>query len=111
MVLLDFSMTPLGKGESVSAYVARCLEIVVASGLDYRLHAMGTTLEGELDEVLKVVRRCFEVLQSDCNRISCSIKIDYRPRWRDHALQLQRAWRIRRSIFLCLWRRLSGAQT
>jgi uncharacterized protein (TIGR00106 family) len=78
MVLLDFSMTPLGKGESVSSYVARCLDVVVASGLDYRLHAMGTTLEGELDEVLAVVRRCFDVLQGDCDRISCSIKIDYR---------------------------------
>jgi len=78
MVLLDFSMTPLGKGESVSAYVARCLEIVAASGLDYRLHAMGTTLEGELDQVLAVVRRCFEALATDCDRISCSIKIDYR---------------------------------
>jgi uncharacterized protein YqgV (UPF0045/DUF77 family) len=45
-VLLDFSMTPVGKEESVGASVARCLEIVDASGLDYRLHAMGTTLEG-----------------------------------------------------------------
>jgi uncharacterized protein (TIGR00106 family) len=78
MVLLDFSMTPLGKGESVSPYVARCLAIVAASGLDYRLHAMGTTLEGELDQVLDVVRRCFQALQADCDRISCSIKIDYR---------------------------------
>jgi uncharacterized protein (TIGR00106 family) len=78
MVLLDFSMTPLGKGESVSPYVARCMEVVAASGLDYRLHAMGTTLEGNLDEVLGVVRRCFEALQTDCDRISCSIKIDFR---------------------------------
>jgi len=78
MFLLDFSMTPLGKGESVSAYVARCLEVVAASGLDYRLHAMGTTVEGELDQVLAVVRRCFEVLQTDCDRVSCSAKIDYR---------------------------------
>lgn len=78
MVLLDFSMTPLGKGESVSPYVARCLEIVDSSGLDYRLHAMGTTLEGELDQVLDIVRRCFEALETDCDRISCSIKIDYR---------------------------------
>jgi uncharacterized protein (TIGR00106 family) len=78
MVLLDFSMTPLGKGASVSPFVARCLEVVAASGLDYRLHAMGTTLEGELDEVLAVVRRCFDALQADCDRISCSIKIDYR---------------------------------
>ena len=78
MVLLDFSMTPLGKGESVSPYVARCLEVVAASGLDYRLHAMGTTLEGEPDDVLAVVRRCFEALLPDCDRISCSIKMDYR---------------------------------
>jgi uncharacterized protein (TIGR00106 family) len=78
VVLLDFSMTPLGKGESVSPYVARCLEVVAASGLDYRLHAMGTTLEGELGQVLDVVRRCFEALAPDCERISCSVKIDYR---------------------------------
>ena len=78
MVLLDFSMAPMGKGESVAPYVARCLEIVAASGLDYRLHAMGTTLEGEWDQVLAVVTRCFEALKPDCNRISCSIKIDYR---------------------------------
>jgi uncharacterized protein (TIGR00106 family) len=78
MVLLDFSMTPLGQGESVSPYVARCLEVVAASGLDYRLHAMGTTLEGDLDDVLAVVRRCFAVLENDCQRISCSLKIDYR---------------------------------
>lgn len=78
MVLLDFSMTPLGKGESVSSYVARCMEVVAASGLDHRLHAMGTTLEGELEEVLAVVRRCFEALHADCDRVSCSIKIDSR---------------------------------
>src|SRR5437763_854792 len=80
MVLLDFSITPLGKGESVSAYVARCLEVVAASGLDYRLHAMGTTLEGALDAVLDVVRRCFQVLEHDCDRITCSVKM-YSLKW------------------------------
>jgi uncharacterized protein (TIGR00106 family) len=78
MVLVDFSITPLDKGASVSAYVARCLDVVVASGLDYRLHAMGTTIEGSLEDVLKVVRRCIEALQPDCERITCSIKMDYR---------------------------------
>lgn len=78
MVLLDFSRTPLGKGERVSVYVARCMEVVATTRLDHRLHAMGATLEDELDEVLAVVRRGFEALQTDCNRISCSIKIDYR---------------------------------
>jgi uncharacterized protein (TIGR00106 family) len=78
MVLLDFSMTPLGKGESVSPYVARCLEIVRASGLDYRLHAMGTIIEGEWDQVFGVVRQCYLALAADCDRVSCSIRVDYR---------------------------------
>ena len=50
MVLLEFSLTPLDKGQSVSEYVARSLDIIDRSGLDYRLHAMGTIVEGELDQ-------------------------------------------------------------
>ena len=78
MVLLEFSMSPLGKGESVGKYVARSLEIVDQSGLDYRLNPMGTVLEGDWDDVLGVVKQCFERMKKDCNRISCSIKVDYR---------------------------------
>ena len=52
MVLLEFSMFPLDKGESLSPYVARCLEIVDRSGLDYRCHAMGTTLEGDFEVIV-----------------------------------------------------------
>lgn len=78
MVVLDFSLFPLGVGESLSTYVARSLDIVDRSGVNYRCHAMGTTLEGELDTVLAVVKQCFEAMAADCNRIECSIKIDYR---------------------------------
>lgn len=78
MVLLDFSIAPMDKGASVSVYVARAVEVVIASGLKYRLHDMGTTIEGTLDEVLAVVRRCFQALEPDCERISCSVKMDYR---------------------------------
>ena len=77
-VLLEFSMSPLDKGESLSAYVARSLEIIDQSGLPYRLNPMGTVIEGEWDECMDVVRVCFERMARDCNRISCSIKIDYR---------------------------------
>jgi len=45
MALLDFSMSPLAKGESVSAYVARSLDIVDKSGLPYQLTPMGTIIE------------------------------------------------------------------
>jgi len=78
MVLLEFSMTPLGKAESVSEYVARSLEIIDASGLDYRLTPMGTILEGEWEAVMAVVSRCYERMRQDCPRITCSIKIDAR---------------------------------
>lgn len=78
MVLLEFSMSPLGKGESVSRYVARSLDIVDSSGLDYRLSPMGTILEGEWDEVFGVVTRCFEKMRTDCDRITVTIKVDYR---------------------------------
>lgn len=77
-VLLEFSMTPLDKGASVSKYVARSLDIIDRSGLAYRLNPMGTVLEGEWDEVMDVVRACYERMREDCERISCSIKIDYR---------------------------------
>ncbi len=78
MVLLEFSMSPLGKGESVGKYVSRSLQIIDKSGVEYRLNPMGTVLEGEWDEVLDVVRQCYERMKKDCDRISCTMKVDYR---------------------------------
>jgi uncharacterized protein (TIGR00106 family) len=78
MILLEFSMTPLDKGESVSPYVSRSLDVVDRSGLEYRINPMGTVIEGEWDEVLGVVKECFETMKADCNRISVAVKIDYR---------------------------------
>jgi len=78
MVLLEFSMSPMDKGESVSIYVSRSLKIISESGVDYRLNPMGTVLEGEWDEVMSVVKKCYETMSSDCKRITCSVKIDYR---------------------------------
>ena len=78
MVLLEFSMAPLEKGASVGEYVARSLKIIDDSGLDYRLHAMGTIVEGEIDDVLGVLKRCFDAMAADCERITCTAKLDYR---------------------------------
>lgn len=78
MVLLELSVVPLGAGASVSRYVARCLDIIDSSGLDYRLNAMGTTVEGELSEVLGVLRQCVEATAQDCDRVTCTAKLDYR---------------------------------
>ena len=78
MVLLEFSMSPFDKGESLGPYVARIIDIIDKSGVQYKLTPMGTILDGEYDEVMAVVRDCFQELKTDCSRISVSIKIDYR---------------------------------
>lgn len=77
-VLVEFSMTPLDKGASVSRYVARSLDIIDRSGLPYRVGPMGTCLEGEWDDVFGVVRDCYERMRQDCTRVSCMIKVDAR---------------------------------
>ena len=78
MVLLEFSIFPTDKGESVSEYVASIIRIIDESGIDYRLTAMGTILEGSYKNVMAVVEKCFEELEIKSKRISMSLKIDYR---------------------------------
>jgi uncharacterized protein (TIGR00106 family) len=65
-VLIEMSIFPMDKGESVSQYVARAIKVIQASGLPYELNPMGTCIEGEWDEVMDVVSRCFQDLQRDC---------------------------------------------
>ena len=78
MLLAEFSIWPMDKGESVGAYVARALDIVDKSGLRYRLGPLGTCIEGEYEQVMDVIRRCHEELLKDCHRVTCTIKMDYR---------------------------------
>lgn len=78
MVLLEMSVVPVGKGESLSPFVARCVDIIDQSGLDYELHAMGTLVEGELSDVLRVMQQCIEELAKDTDRVACTARLDYR---------------------------------
>lgn len=78
MTLMEFSMIPLDKGESFSTFVAQTLTIVDESGLDYRINPMGTVVEGEWDDLLKLLTRCFRSLEKQSNRISLQVKFDYR---------------------------------
>ena len=78
MVLLEFAMSPQGQGESLSAYVARILDVIDKSGVPYQLTPMGTILEGEWADVMAVVTACFNALQADCPRIGMNLKVDYR---------------------------------
>ena len=78
MLLIELSMSPMDKGPSVSKWVARSLEIIDRSGLPYRLGPMGTCIEGEWDEVLAVVKKCWKRMSRDSVRITFSVKGDWR---------------------------------
>jgi len=78
MLLAEFSIWPMDKGESVGQYVARALDIVDRSGLPYKLGPLGTCVEGEWHEVMEVIQKCFEELAKDSNRITCTVKCDWR---------------------------------
>jgi uncharacterized protein (TIGR00106 family) len=78
MLLAEFSLTPLDKGASVSPWVSRSLDAIDRSGLPYRLGPMGTCVEGEWNEVMALLKTCFERMATDCERISISFKGDWR---------------------------------
>jgi uncharacterized protein (TIGR00106 family) len=73
------SMTPLGKGESVSQHVAKVVDAVDGSGIPYVITPMGTIIESERwDELMDSLKKGFEAMAEECARISVFIKIDYR---------------------------------
>jgi uncharacterized protein (TIGR00106 family) len=78
-MLVAFSITPLGTGESVGDLVAAAVRIVRASGLPNETNAMFTNVEGEWDEVMAVIKACTEMVGKAAGRASAVVKIDYRP--------------------------------
>ena len=78
MTLMELTMYPMGEGESLSSDVARLLKIIDESGLEYRLGAMGTVVEGEWDDLTALLTRCFRELERDKSRIAAYVKFDYR---------------------------------
>lgn len=77
--LVEFSITPLGAGESVSRYVARCYQRIQDSKLPHELHAMGTIVEGSLDECFDLIKSCMRDVLADNKRVTAAIKVDLRP--------------------------------
>jgi uncharacterized protein (TIGR00106 family) len=77
-VIVEFSIFPMDKGESLSPYVARAIKTIQDSGLPYELNPMGTCVEGEWSDVMALVDRCFQEMQKDSGRINLSLKADYR---------------------------------
>ncbi len=75
-MLLELSVIPLGRGKSISADVADLVKIIDASGLDYRLTAAGTILEGNWDQVMDVARKCHGEMRKKTERVVTFMKVD-----------------------------------
>jgi len=82
-MLIAFSVTPLGVGESVGDLVAEAVKVVRDSGLPNQTDAMFTLVEGEWDEVMAVVKRAVDVVAAKAPRVSVVLKADIRPGVRD----------------------------
>jgi uncharacterized protein (TIGR00106 family) len=78
-MLVAFSVTPLGVGEDVGELVAEAVRVVRASGLPNRTDAMFTTVEGEWDEAMAVVKQAVDVVAARAPRVSVVLKADLRP--------------------------------
>jgi len=77
-MIVAFSVTPLGVGEAVGEVVAEAVRVVRESGLPNRTDAMFTTLEGDWDEVMDVVKRAVEAVEARAPRVSVVLKADIR---------------------------------
>lgn len=78
-VLLEFAMFPTDKGESVSPYVSKVIEMIRESGVTYQLTPMGTIIETEtMPEALSIVQQAYDVLEPDCDRVYSSLNFDIR---------------------------------
>ncbi len=78
-VVLEFSMFPLDRGESVGEYVARIVRMIDERGISYQLTPMGTIVETEtIEEALELVAQAYRLLEPDCNRVYAALKFDIR---------------------------------
>lgn len=78
-MLVQFSIVPLGVGDSISKDVAEIIRLVDESGLPYRTNPMGTVMEGEWEDVMTLIRKCHEEVLRNASRVLTSITIDDRP--------------------------------
>jgi len=77
-MVVDFSIMPVGKGESLSGHVAEAIKLVVESGLPVNVGPMATTVEGEWDEVMDLIKNCRNKLLETVDRVYLVIKVDDR---------------------------------
>ncbi|MDE2728880.1 MAG: MTH1187 family thiamine-binding protein [Gemmatimonadota bacterium] len=78
-VIVDLCVVPIGVGVSVSEYVTACERVLSKAGLKTFMHAYGTNIEGEWEEVFEAVKQCHvTVHEMGAPRISTTIRLGTR---------------------------------
>ena len=78
-VMVDLCVVPIGVGTSVSEYVTACERVFQDAGLSHQMHAYGTNVEGEWDDVMAAVKRCHEVVhEMGAPRVTSSMRFGTR---------------------------------
>ena len=78
-VMIDLCIVPIGVGTSVSEYVTACERVFQDAGLSHQMHAYGTNVEGEWDDVMAAVKRCHEVVhEMGAPRVTSSMRFGTR---------------------------------
>ena len=75
-MLLELSVIPMGRGRSISADLADLMKLIDASGLDYRLTAAGTIIEGTWDQVMDIAKKCHSEMRKKTERVITLMKVD-----------------------------------
>lgn len=78
-MLVEFSIIPVGAGDSIGVKIAKLISIIEDGNLPYKMNPMGTVIEGKWDEVMNVVRKCHDEVLKHAPRTVTTIKIDDRP--------------------------------
>ena len=75
----DIQCIPIGSGVSVRTEVKRAHDLLEESGLQVALHANGTNVEGELEDIFAAIVRVHETLHAEGTvRLSTHIKVGTR---------------------------------
>jgi uncharacterized protein (TIGR00106 family) len=77
-MIAEISVIPIGEGIDLASYVARIVKIIDESGLDYKLNAMGTVVEGDSDRIFDLIKKCHNKMLETAQRVYTTVKIDER---------------------------------
>ncbi len=78
-MLVEFSIVPVGSGESMGEAIASIVKLVDESGIPYKANAMGTIIEGAWDDCMGLIKKCHEEVMKKAPRAVSHIQIDLRP--------------------------------